>query len=102
MITIKTTTRTGKTAKTGTDKQKQFANDILGRINAQLLDIMEVGCVDVAEAVASEIDSLTDICEAGPMDIITYLKDVDIHKKAYLQARQMRDGKSVKAISNLI
>jgi len=102
MVTMKTKTRTGQNAADGTEKQRKFANKILSGINTKLADVTKLGCINVADAVNEELDKLTDVVEAGPMDIIQYLGEVDVYHQCYMVARRLRDSKSVSLISSLL
>jgi len=100
-VTIKTETSYGKPASPATAKQEQFAADIVGRINAALAEVVAKGFPEYAAKAADKFNALTNHVEAGPKDVITYLKDVtrySVFNECYMMARRDKNTEAVKAL----
>ena len=101
-LTIKKTTRTGKPATAASDKQINFANDIINRINATLEEVANLGFIEIADEVATSLDRITDVGNSGAIDIINYLKDYDryrVFSECYGVARKNRNFAAVNALN---
>jgi len=101
-VSIKSKTSYGRPASPASEKQTAFAVNIITRINAALDEVSAIGFAVYADEVGIVLDALTDGVEAGPRDVIEYLKNIEryqVFSKCYQLARRDRNSLAVNALN---